>query len=44
MKVEKELVRVWTARNDARAYIILGDPAAHLKLPGNLLTPQGGTR
>jgi len=29
--VDRELVRHWTARNDARGYIVLGDPAVHLR-------------
>ena len=29
--VEKELVRGWIARNDARAYIIFGAPAVRLR-------------
>jgi hypothetical protein len=29
--VEKELVGVWTARNDARGYVLFGDPAIRLR-------------
>jgi len=29
--VGEELTRLWTACNDARAYILLGDPLVHLR-------------
>jgi Peptidase family C25 len=30
---EKELIRLWTAHNDARAYAVLGDPAVRVVQP-----------
>lgn len=37
----EELVRLWTAHNDARAYALLGDPAVRLPTAG---PPSGGAR
>lgn len=42
----RELVGLWTSHNDARSYIILGDPAARLNLaePGQAPTPRPNLR
>ena len=29
--VEEQMVRVWTAARDARTYVVIGDPAVHLR-------------